>query len=127
MTGKFFTARYRGQLVVIGPATMPELAALTKPVAKVACRDHLDQWTLVAIRDTARPVVAVHVLGWRTMLANTWITSSLTAVDPEKTAVATRSGHVYLLGDPDSTDLDPELRDHLAYALRTWGFADVQG
>ena len=41
-------------------------------------------------------------------------------------AVRTRSGKAYLLGIRDQPQLDPELRAHLSYALREWGFEDVR-
>jgi hypothetical protein len=127
MTGELFTATHRGRVKVVGQATENELAAITKPVAVEASRDFLERWSLVAIRDADRPGVEIHALGFRPKLRTTWITSPLTGVDMTSRAVATWSGHVYVLGQADDgPDLNPELRAHLGYALKAWGFNDVQ-
>lgn len=85
----------------------------------------LERWSFVAVRDPRRGT-GVHALGWRMLLRNTWITSPVLVVDRASGAIRTRSGNAYLLGSRDGSDLDPELREHLAYALRTWGFDDVR-
>jgi hypothetical protein len=127
MTGELFTVTHRGRPAVVGRATGDELAAITTPLATDASRDLLECWSLVAIRDGDRQGVEIHALGWRPGLQNSWITSPLTGVDMTVPAVATWSGSVYRLGEPDSADLDPELRAHLAYALQRWGFDEVRG
>lgn len=120
-------ATYHGNAISVGHADEAELALLAGAVASAGVRDELELWSLVAIRDPAGRGTEVHALGWRTDLANTWITSPLTAVDLTASIVSTRSGHSYQLGTPDTPELNPELRGHLAYALRTWGFDDVDG
>ena len=121
-----FHASYRGRSVVIARAGTDELAALIQPVEDTVSRDNLDRWSLIAIRDPGRDRVNIHALGWRIILQTTWITSRLVSLDLGAQALATLSGHVYLLGKPDSPELDPELRDHLAYALSHWAFDDVR-
>jgi hypothetical protein len=117
-----FNAVYRDAPVTVTHATPDELESLAGPVGSAL--DLLELWSVIAIRfGTA---VELHALGWRVLLANTWITSPLRAVNLTEGAVRTRSGKVYLLGSRDQPDLDPELRSHLAYALRTWGFDDVR-
>ncbi len=113
--------------MTVGHATAAELAHLAGSVPGGGARDRLDSWSLVAIRGTGTGAAAVHALGWRIGLLNTWITSALLVVDTGSVAVGTRSGNIYTLGRPDDECLDPELRRHLAYALRTWGFDDVRG
>lgn len=81
-------------------------------------------WSLIAVRTGL--AVEIHALGWRLLLAKTYITSRVVAVDFTVGAVRTRSRKIYLLGARDLPDLDPDLRDHLGYALRTWGFGDVR-
>jgi hypothetical protein len=123
-----FHAAFRGRAVTVGHATDAELADLagTAGTAGTAeARDELDAWSLVAVRDAAGRGTEIHALGWRTGLLNTWITSPLLIVDLVANTVSTTSGHAYSLGRRDAKDLRPELRRHLAYALRTWGFDDV--
>ena len=86
----------------------------------------LDPWAIVSIRRGDLRGAELHALGWRLTLANTWMTSPLVAVDPDRRMIITASGHAYSLGARDGTELHPLLRDHLGYALRTWGFTDVQ-
>jgi hypothetical protein len=123
MTDLLFEASYHGSPVAVGRATDDEIAALAGTVGRGS--DVLERWSLVAIRDPARGP-EVHALGWRMLLGNTWITSPVIVVDLATGAVRTRSGNAYLLGSRDRADLDPELLEHLAYALRTWGYDDVR-
>jgi hypothetical protein len=116
-----FRAVYRGESVIVNHAKYAEIETLVGIVGPP--RDLLELWSLIAIR--VGSTVDIHALGWRLLLANTWITSSVVAVDLTAGAVRTRSGKAYLLGSPDESELDPELRAHLAYALRTWGLDNV--
>jgi hypothetical protein len=120
-----FEVAFRGRAMSVGHATDAELAHLAGAVASAEARDQLDAWSLIAMRDAAGSGTKVHALGWRTGLLNTWITSPLVVVDRVANVVSTRSGHAYSLGRPDTRELHPALREHLAYALRTWGFDDV--
>ena len=117
-----FRAVYRGEPVIVTHAKDAEIELFAGEVGPP--RDMLELWSLIAIR--CGSAFDIHALGWRLLLANTWITSSLVAVDLTAGAVRTRSGNNYLLGGRDKSELDPELRAHLAYALRTWGFDDVR-
>ena len=121
-----FRAAYRGCPVAVGPATEAELAALA-PAPGPAPRDSLERWTLVAIRYDRGRGTQVHALGWGTALGNTWITSVLTGVDAGVGRVATTSRHAYSLGAADGPELDPVLREHLAYALQTWRLGGIEG
>ena len=122
-----FQATYRGRPVIVDHATADELAALSTNPTFGLPRDTLGSWSLVALRDLYSHGSKVHALGWRSGLANTWITSALTMVDLPAGLVATRSGHAYRLGHQDcQVDLHPHLRAHLEHALCTWGFADVR-
>lgn len=121
-----FRAAYRGCPVAVGPDTEAELAALA-PAPGPAPRDSLERWTLVAIRYDRGRGTQVHALGWRTALGNTWITSALIGVDAGAGMVATRSGHAYALGTAHGPEFDAALREHLAYALRTWGYDGIRG
>ena len=124
--GILFTATWHGSRATIRPATEAELAPLVRPGVPGAVRDVLRPSFLIAIRRADVPTVAVHALGWRQDLLNTWITSRLVAIDLVTGTAATRSGHAYRLAGPDGHDELPELlHDHLRYALRTWGFDDV--
>ncbi len=123
---KLFQATYHVHPVVIGRASPQELSAINQDVDTAGCRDDLELWCLVAIRDPRRPQVQIHALGWRSALQNTWITSRLVAVDALKRAVATMSGHVYRLGEADAEELEPQLREHLRYALHQWKFESDQ-
>ena len=120
-----FRATYRRTPASVGHATEAELAAIAGPVNPASARDLLHAWSLIAVRDPVGRGTAVHALGWRVDLGNTWITSVLVGVDLNARAVSTRSGHAYRLELKDGRELAPSLRDHLVYALRTWGFADV--
>lgn len=128
MTGTriLFAATYRNQPVTVCHANEAEPKRLAGTVATAATRDELDAWSLVAIRNPAWDVAAVHALGWRPGILNTWITSPLLVVDTVANVVATASRHAYTLGRRDDPELDPELRGPLAYAPRTWGFDDVR-
>ena len=126
MMSELFHATYRGRPVVVGQVSPEELSVITRDVDVAGCQDCFERWTLVAIRDPGRPQVNIHALGWRSTLQNTWITSRLVAVDALTGAVATMSGHVYRLGDADAGELEPQLREHLRYALHQWRFESVQ-
>ena len=120
-----FEATYDGAAVTIGHASEAELATLSGMIPTKA-RDGLDPWSLVAIREPGGDAFTMRALGWRVGLANTWITSALRCVDLAAGTVGTSSGHAYTLGGRDTNELHPELRRHLAYALRTWGYEDVR-
>src|ERR1700731_3163903 len=122
VTDILFRAAYRGEAVIVTHATNAEIELFAGEVGPP--RDMLELWSLIAIR--CGSAFDIHALGWRLLLENTWITSPLLAIDSAAGAVRTRSGHTYLLGCRDKSELDPELRAHLAYALRTWGFDDVR-
>jgi len=127
MTGSeaLFKSVYRGHAVTIGHANDAELSLIAGSIAPEAADDLLELWSLIAIRDPAG--TKIHALGWRLFLADSWITSPLVIADFGNRVVSTRSKHTYTLGCQDRSELDPGLRDHLAYALRTWGFVDVRG
>ena len=129
MTGPIllFGAAKRGVPVAVRHARGTELAALAGEVGREASLDALDTWSIVAIGRADGSGATLHALGWRVGMVNTWITSPLRAVDLAGGAVRTSSGKVYALGEPDDPELHPLLREHLAYALRTWGFDDVRG
>jgi hypothetical protein len=116
-----FRAVFHGDEVIVTHATDAEVELFAGKVGPP--RDMLELWSFIAIR--CGSAFDIHALGWRILLANTWITSPLRAIDLTARAIRTRSGHAYLLGRRDTVELDPELRAHLAYALRTWGFDDV--
>ena len=99
--------------------------AATSPLE--AASDVLEHWSLIAIGGLGEGCADVHALGWRRGLSNTWITSPLVAVDLAAQAIQTMSGHVYALGRRDNpAGMQPELADHLDYALRTWGFVNLR-
>jgi len=111
---------------MIGRATPDEKLALAGPVDSTAVRDDIDRWNLIAIRDLAGRGTQFHALGWRRGLANTWITSPIVNIATTSTLVSTSSAHSYVLGEPDGIDIDPDLVDHLLYALRTWGLMSIE-
>jgi hypothetical protein len=119
-----FTATFRDDPVTVTHATAEEISMIAEPVQEHP-DDMLEFWSLVSIHYGHE--VEIHALGWRLLLANVWITSPVLAVDRGVGAVRTRSGRRYLLGVRDRPELDPALRAHLGYALRTWGFEDVRG
>ena len=120
-----FRAAYRGNPVFIGHATDAELDVIAAVVDAANARDVLHAWSLVAGRDPDGRGIQVHALGWRVALVNTWITSALVGVGLQPQVVSTWSGHAYRLGTEDLPEQYPELRAHLAYALRAWGFSNV--
>ena len=117
-----FEATWHGDAVTVTHATVEEIAFLSGPVEDG--EDLLELWSLIAIRNG--PLSEIHALGWRLLLANLWITSPVVAVNLTLGAIRTESGKTYLLGARDKPELDPELRSHLGYALRKWGFDDVR-
>lgn len=116
-----FRAVYRGDPATVTRASDAEIADLVGTVGPP--QDKLEIWNLIAIR--VGPAIDIHALGWRHLLRNTWITSSVVAVDLTAKSIRTLSGKNYSLGLRNKHELDPELRAHLAYALRTWGLTDV--
>ncbi|WP_158933125.1 hypothetical protein [Acidisphaera sp. S103] len=116
-----FKAIYRGKPVSVTHASDVEIESVVGTVGPP--QDMLELWSFIAIRIGS--AVDIHALACRVRLRNTWITSSIVAVDLTARAIRTWSGQNYLLGTRDEPELDPELRAHLAYALRTWGFTDV--
>jgi len=118
-------AIYHGNSVSVGRATDAELDATAVPIDPAIARDVLNAWSLVAVRDPDGRGTQVHTLGWRVGLGNTWITSALVGVDLQARAVSPKFGHAYRFKLQDGMKLAPSLRDHLGYALRTWGFTDV--
>jgi hypothetical protein len=117
-----FEASWEGEPVTVTFATADEIELLAGPVGVV--EDMLELWSLVAIRTGG--AVELHALGWRLLLANTYITSPVVAVNLTHGAIRTRSGKTYLLGARDKPQLDRALRCHLGYALRQWGYDDVR-
>ena len=117
-----FRAVYRGDPVTVTHAKDAEIELLAGEVGPT--KDTLKLWSIVAIRYSK--ATEIHALGWRRLLENTWITSPLVAADLAAGSIRTRSGNAYSLGIRDDKELDPVLRDHLAYALRTWRFDDVR-
>ena len=128
MTGEpyLFQADWQGMPVSIARASEDELAALAAPVSTDSISDVFDPWSIIAIRSLPTGSTSLRGLGWRAHMQNTWITSRLVAVDPTRNLIGTRSGHIYLLGGSDKPEITTGLREHLAYALRTWGFTDVR-
>ena len=117
---------FRGHPTTVGIPTATELQALSGAAVTGEIRDELLPWCLIAIRVLDGRSTKVHALGWRSMLQNTWITSALTTVDVAAGLVWTSSGHGYKLGGGVGSELSPMLREHLLYALLTWGFDDVE-
>ena len=123
--GPLFIATYKGHEVVVDVSSSAEVAVLHGPLEPTGVRDILAPWSLVAIRVVGTDERVLHALGWREAEANTWITSALVTVDPVSSLILTSSGRLYRLG-VGGEGLDALLLGHLAYALRTWGFADVR-
>ncbi len=122
-----FRAALDGAQVTVGHATPEEIEALAGTVGLTdghMADDFLELWSLIAVRSKSE--IDLHGLGWRRRIANTWITSPLVAISVTEAAIRTTSGKVYLLGRRDTRELEPELRAHLDYALRTWGYDDVR-
>lgn len=126
MSGHLFRATHDGRPMVIGRATLDEVSALIGHVDPAAARDEIDRWNLIAVRERLGHGLQIHALGWRRRLGNTWITSPLVSIAARSTMVSTSSGHSYRLGEPDGAEVDPDLMDHLLYALRTWGLSDIE-
>jgi hypothetical protein len=121
----WLTATFLSAPVSVGSPTEEEAQKFAGAVEPVAARDHLDCWNLVVIREQSGPRLELHCLGWRSALGNTWITSPLVRIDLTAGLVATFSKHVYVLGRRDE-GLDDCMRQHLLYALRTWGCDNVK-
>jgi len=117
-----FEATWHSDAVTVTHATVEEIAFLSGPVGEG--QDLLEVWSLIAIRNG--PLSEIHALGWRLLLANTWITSPVVAANLTLGAIRTESGKTYLLGVRDQPELDPELRRHLGDELRKWGYDDVR-
>ena len=126
MSEVLFRATCRDRPVVIGRATPDELSTLADPVDLAATRDDIDRWNLIAIRDPSGRGTQIHALGWRRRLENTWITSPIIGINVYPAMVRTSSAHSYGLGEPGGTAMDPELMDHLLFALRTWRFVGIE-
>lgn len=121
-----FRATFRGSRMVIAHAETMELGPLLGSLAHEPIRDTLTSWSLVAIRSEDNLPSEIHALGWRLEEANTWITSPVTSLDQEAQMIRTRSGAIYRLGAPDGDGIRPDLLRHLVYALRVWGYVDVE-
>ena len=125
-TGRLFLAALAGEPVVVGHAEETELSALAPAQPGTVPRDTIDLWSLVAFRSGVVRATTVHALGHRTALDNVWITSAVTSVDPRSMTVLTSSGAVYRLGERDGPAPGGSRLEHLAYALRTWGYDIVR-
>ncbi len=122
-----FQATHEGVPVTIGHATRGEVKAMEGPVGVAVGYppdDTLDHWNLIVIRSS--PATTLHALGWRRIVANTWLTTRIVAIDTTMDIVRTRSGAAYYLNFQYPCELDPDLRAHLAYGLRMWGYKDIQ-
>jgi hypothetical protein len=117
-----FQAYYDGVPVTVTHATDDEIAQLAGPVTSAL--DVLELWSLIAFRYGTE--IEIHALGHRTYLGTTRATTRVMVVDLTTGGVRTSSGAQYALGARDQPRLDPQLRSHLGYALRTWGFDDVR-
>jgi hypothetical protein len=117
-----FRARRLGEPVTVTTATDTDLSRLAGAVDSAT--DMLEFWTLLAIRSSSETVV--HVVGWRMLLAQPWISHALVAYDKALGAIRTSSGDQYSLGLPGLGELDPELRALIANTLRGWGFKYVR-
>ena len=123
--GVILRATHRGAPVTVARADRGELTALAGPARSTEFRDEIEDWNLVAIRGLEKGT-EVHALGRRVALGNEWITSPIAAVSPGPTAVETASGHSYRLARQDGARMEPALLEHLAYALRSWGFDNIR-
>ncbi len=126
MSKLLFRATQGDRPVAIGRATSDEVSALAGRVVPAAVRDDIDRWNLIAIRDPLGRGIQIHALGWRRRLGNTWITSPIVSIDAASAMVSTSSAHSYALGEPNGADIDPDLADHLLYALQTWGLLRIE-
>lgn len=127
MSEKIFEATYRGFTVIIGNATNRETALIAGKVDNAKAKDVLETWHFIALRDPTGGGAAVHALGWRAGLLNTWITSSLVVVDLHEGGIITRSGNHYKLGHRSDGELENELYELLADSLIKWGFENLRG
>jgi hypothetical protein len=124
--GQLFLAMLAGEPVGIGHADEEERSVLVPATAAIMPRDTIDRWSLIAIRGGTVRATTIHALGHRITLDDVWITSPLTSFDPGSMMVGTSSGHTYRLGETDSPAIGTERRDHLAFALRKWGYDVVR-
>ncbi len=120
-----FSATWHGRPAIVGLATQVELRRITNGKRPDSVLDVMRPAMLIAIREDGLQDAEIHALGWRTSLCTTWITSALVGIDATRTVIRTSSGRVYGLEDLQDEAGVPVLLDHLAYALRRWGFDDV--
>ena len=120
-----FQAALGSRRMTVGRARPEDLASIERSISSGAVTDVLRPAMLVAIRGSGLLGAAVHALGWRCGLADVWATSLLEAVGLQAGVVVTSSGKLYAIRDGGDDDLPPALHEHLAYALRVWGFDDV--
>ena len=121
-----FQATLSGVRAEVGHATLEELSVLQNGAPEMGATDVLTQWSIIALRYETARTTALHALGWRVELRGVWITSPLVAARAEPGGqVATFSGHLYNLDEPDHYSLALQNRLHLVDALTIWGFTDV--
>lgn len=85
----------------------------------------VEGWHLIALRARGRdgPLVSLRCLGWA--YGDTWITSDVVAVASDRSAVRTRSGSLYRLGERGRGEIHPRLVMLVGRSLHAWGLNDA--
>ena len=112
--------RRNRHLFEIGPATAPEVAAVTGDVDTIgAPRDRIDSWHLIAFRHVSEGIATLHVLG-RVRPWTARITSDVAVLAADRSRVRTRNS-LYALGSPAEGEPDLPLLLLVVRVLRHWG------
>lgn len=108
-----------------------DLAALTRSIIadESDIKDEIDDWRVVCYHRTPELGGKAHLLIGHALRANcSWVTSSISAIDPGAGLATTRSGSIYRLHGPRGEYEPPT--DHLmclCALLHTWGSGSTLG
>lgn len=103
-------------------STPEELAALQRPVERGFPKGVISNWCFITflIVETNEPMV--NLVGYNAEERSSWMTSLVVGIDGD--AVETKSGSLYLLDGPRSTEFDLPF---ICATLNSWGLGQMFG
>lgn len=92
-------------------------------VSGLPAKAQIRNWHLISM--TQKDQTVALLLGSRDDTGESWCTSEILFVSPDRSALLTRSGSLYQLKDPGVGEPDLYLVLHIVYTLRYWGLGVI--